>query len=76
MTKKDYELIAGILGTELEIWKANAGPVYGQEGIEAIKELSKTMARRLGNDNPKFDRTKFLRACRLHETAEGNLISY
>lgn len=54
MTRKDYELIAAVLKSELEI--ANA--VYAA----SVRNLAYTFADRLASDNPKFDREKFLNA--------------
>jgi hypothetical protein len=47
MTKKDYELIAGVLN-------------YGIESKELSPRITKILADKLAQDNPRFDRDKFL----------------
>jgi hypothetical protein len=58
MTRKDYELIAGVLD--------NCSPDTRHE--QAIRQHRTTvheMAVSLAADNPRFDRAKFLKACGL-----------
>lgn len=63
MTKKDYELIAGCFRTDIEGWREESGPVYGQEAIDALTLNAVRLVNQLEKDNPKFDRDKFLQAC-------------
>lgn len=54
MTKKDYELIANVIYSLYlghNSWTRNA------------EQVTSRFADRLAEHNPKFDRTKFLKAC-------------
>ena len=64
MTKKDYELIAGVLNTEYTGYK------LGWER-EAIRITIIGLAEVFEQDNPKFDRNKFLEACGIKEDVEA-----
>ena len=56
LTKKDYELIAGVLKlADAECW------------TDHIELIAEEMADSLEQDNPKFDRNKFLTACGIVE---------
>lgn len=55
MTKKDYELIAGVIRSH------NYGGVW--EYIRDIDIVAESFATTLALHNPKFDRNKFLQAC-------------
>lgn len=59
MTKKDYELIANTLLT----CRDNA------QGINTVtyQKICESFSYRLRDENPKFDRTKFLTACGIQE---------
>lgn len=66
MTRKDYELIANAIRA-VHPWskpgftvKLCADPVK-----ETVDEIALAMADALANDNPRFDRAKFLSACGL-----------
>jgi len=72
MTKKDYELVASTIRSEYEAWKANAGPVYGQEALGQTKHLAERLANRFELSNPKFDRKKFLTSCGVSLEHENN----
>ena len=57
MTKKDYELIASVI---------KGCVVYDNgkmTGKEMLVELSYQLATFLKQDNPRFDRNKFIEAC-------------
>lgn len=54
MTKKDYILLAGVLKD------AKQGH---QAGLPAIQEIASVLAVKLREDNPLFDRERFLAAC-------------
>jgi hypothetical protein len=56
MTRKDYILIAGALRT---VRQANSTVAHGL----AIDDAALHLATRLANDNPRFDRARFLKAC-------------
>lgn len=58
MTKKDYELIA------YEIKNVLLGEIIHQKGgYEAIEYLIKRLGMAFGDDNPRFNYNKFLKAC-------------
>lgn len=81
MTKKDYELIAGVV----KDFDQRLGNWFNgqerQQRQEVHAELAHSMANQLEQDNPKFDRNKFLQACgietaqhlRTYEVVEGRL---
>lgn len=56
MTKKDYELIAGVINRQ---WDRHADPL----GRESLKLLCNDLADALRQDNSHFDRWRFLAAC-------------
>jgi len=60
MTKKDYELIArGIKGVYMDC----------EDEIEqyAVSEVARSLSIDLQDDNPRFDRNKFLTACGIED---------
>lgn len=61
MTKKDYELIASAV-------------VKLDKGIRLY--VGDMLAHELMKENARFDRDKFLQACGIHETVEGNSIQF
>lgn len=58
MTRKDYVLIAEAIREEREIWEM----VDAKMGNEVLNSLSRSLARRLRQENVRFDRDKFLEA--------------
>ena len=62
MTRKDYELIARVVKRERDSWNENnANPI----AIDTCHRFGEGLAYELENDNPRFDRAKFLKACGL-----------
>jgi hypothetical protein len=60
MTRKDYELIAAT------IRNARLQGSYHTDEAESMRELiAAHIAHELANDNPRFDRARFLKACGL-----------
>jgi hypothetical protein len=57
MTRKDYQLIASGILSELRCYD-NQTPEN-----KAIKELAERLSYELGMDNPRFDSNRFLTAC-------------
>jgi hypothetical protein len=57
MTRKDYELIAGAIRTSLELYPTD---VDAQKGIYALKDI---LERRLADENERFNRETFRKAC-------------
>ena len=68
MTRKDYELIARALNRANENWQG-----FEEENPQVvITAICAYLAKELVQDNPRFDRTRFLSACGLevHNSAE------
>src|SRR3990167_1661587 len=64
MTKKDYELIAGAI--KRCDWDIDALRATKSDKLvmrDCLKAISLELAHRLANENPRFDREKFLTAC-------------
>jgi hypothetical protein len=59
MTKKDYELIAGII-SDLVAQKKDAGAFSHNPELKTVAE---DFAHALQDTNPRFDRARFLTAC-------------
>lgn len=72
MTKKDYELIARIFHKNI----TSNHPKETEVRFRATT-ISKAMAQQfadvLATNNPRFDRTKFLKACGIEESRRYNL---
>ena len=60
MTKKDYELIAGIL-KGAHNYEATFND--NEKGAKTIEAVSHTFAMMLETTNPRFNREMFLKAC-------------
>jgi hypothetical protein len=54
---RHFAVIAGIIREELE------HGVCGEDQRDAVRNVADRFARRLVNTNPRFDRTRFLKAC-------------
>lgn len=59
MTKKDFELIAAILDNGLIV----APSSMAETAREQRDEYARRFADRLAEENPRFNRARFLRAC-------------
>lgn len=59
MTRKDYELIAHAFARELQFY----GEVITPQEKSIVRGVAQRLADKLLQDNPRFDRVKFLRAC-------------
>ena len=57
MTKKDYELIANVINGCV---KYDTGELTGKQ---MLVEVSYQLAEFLKQDNPRFDKNKFITAC-------------
>jgi len=57
MTRKDYVMIANIFALN------RADFEEGEDGYSLLDIMSKQIATELQNDNPNFDRARFLKAC-------------
>ena len=58
MTRKDYVLIADSIKTARDNWDG-----FTPEAREAIDGLARSLASKLGQENPRFNRETFLTAC-------------
>ena len=67
MTKKDYELIAGVIRDRLNnsthLDKLDWSDNEIQIAKDVITDTAYFMCNRLAKDNPKFDRDRFMAAC-------------
>ena len=63
MTRKDYELIARVIRHEYTEAYVGAGPSLAEKS--AIYCVASALANALQADNERFDRAKFLEACRV-----------
>lgn len=69
MTKANYDLIAGVIKSRVENTTAlnNFFPDWTQRDVEIgltiLEELASYLAVELEENDPKFDRNKFLQAC-------------
>lgn len=56
MTKKDYELIAEVIKTSRKV-------TQGETVLVSVAHLANTLATDLEIQNPRFNRSTFLKAC-------------
>jgi hypothetical protein len=59
MTRKDYVLIADAIRTQIEI----SAKFEEEESRAAARNIAYDLAWKLSEDNPRFDRARFLTAC-------------
>lgn len=64
LSKKDYELIAGALKHAYEAFDGRESEIESALGVEVA---AINIARALSNDNPRFDKARFLAACGVRE---------
>jgi hypothetical protein len=57
MTRRDYRAFAEILKTQRQFFKE------GEDGLAVLDTVAVLMAQYLIQDNPRFNRDKFLNAC-------------
>ena len=57
MTRRDYRAFAEILKTQRQFFKE------GEDGLTVLDTVAVLMAQYLIQDNPRFNRDKFLNAC-------------
>lgn len=63
MTRKDYQAIAAAIAKVRHDWGAPNGGLIPGEARHAIEEIEWAIAQVFAQDNPRFDRDKFLGAC-------------
>lgn len=63
MTRKDYEMIAGIVREGVNRADTNETALGQQAERSALWRFVTNFASEAGRDNPRFDRRKFIRAC-------------
>lgn len=64
MTRKDYILIADAIRESLAA-DVEFGIVLPEREAGGVHRVALELARRLGDENPRFERETFLRACTL-----------
>lgn len=57
MTRKDYVILAEVIRKEAITWNPDG------VGASAVSSLAYALADKLAQDNPRFDRERFLEAC-------------
>ena len=62
MTRKDYQLIAGTIAPIVK------GARYDHRYESCLRELVNTLSDKLEQDNPRFNRETFWRACALDQS--------
>lgn len=68
MTKKDYELIAGALWrSDRALQLKDKDKVKRAARTEMMRLIATDLCATLANDNPKFDRSRFLKACGIED---------
>lgn len=65
MTRKDYELIAKALKTQIELSRR----FDEADGEAAVKNIASDLAAELAKENPRFDEGRFLVAAGVKEPA-------
>lgn len=60
MSRKDYELIAGVLRTARHTWELH----QAREHVAACEAIAASLAHVLASHNMRFDGQRFIRACR------------
>lgn len=59
MTRKDYVLIAEVIKTQIEL-----SLKFGEDDARyGAQNIAYDLASKLSQDNPRFDRSRFLQAC-------------
>ncbi len=66
MTKKDYELIASAIWRSGFIKDKNKVEQKARESMRRL--ITYDLASSLANENPRFDKTKFYKACSINES--------
>ncbi len=61
MTRKDYELIASVFAVNNPGFNTGDDWITGR--VEQFQAIINDTANMLANDNPRFDRERFLKAC-------------
>jgi hypothetical protein len=66
MTRKDYELIAGAMRAANVYFSSAMMPSADESEMKraAINYAANQLADRLAEDNPRFDRARFIEACK------------
>lgn len=66
MTRKDYVALAGAVAMAAKIWRDPMGrdPSHDEQvALSVLKLIAHNIANTLAQDNPRFDRARFLKAC-------------
>ncbi len=65
MTRRDYVLLAASIAQAKQATEIERNAAKRTAGVKAISLTAIGLASALANDNPAFDRTRFLTACGL-----------
>lgn len=65
MTRKDYEKVANVIAKVRSDWKAPHGGMLPLEVRHVIEEMEDALAEMFTADNDRFDRDRFLQACKV-----------
>jgi len=68
VTKKDYELVASIVGSVAQRYGD------GSDGQRAVRQVAGNLASGFALDNPRFDRSRFLMACEREYTPPPRVV--
>lgn len=63
MTRKDYVLIAQAIKSERDKVAAYGELLAGNAALSAVEHTARSVACALSQDNMRFDRERFMRAC-------------
>jgi hypothetical protein len=63
MSKKDYELIAGVFAEHVAGWGGCYPPEVTSAQVSAIGTVVAALSRELEKENPRFNRVRFVDAC-------------
>lgn len=63
MSRKDYEKFARMIRSEVEAIKAWKSPEVRDEALNHLSDTANLCARVFKEDNPSFDKLRFLTAC-------------
>lgn len=70
---KDYELIAGVMAECQGLSTLMNDKVFGKNMSKTVAIVAGKLANYLEEDNPKFDRNKFLIACGIEVSVKGEV---
>lgn len=63
MTKKDQELIAGVIAEQVRRHKSKAMNIVDRRCVAALRTMADELATTFEVSNPRFDGARFFKAC-------------